>query len=387
MGMFDAIALGDFSGLDEAQRAQALRQAGLLQMGLGILGANKRGVPLGQVLSGGIMSGMNNAGALRKQAEEQGERQRKVAQENAQRQALSAMFGGVDSKGISWNGPRPGLMQGGVPTAQGMQMLGQAFPTQYAQQALESAFAKPAAGKLLTPEEEAQAIRVRAAGRQAPAPDNTLVEIYDANSPTGTRMVPRAQAAGQPGRPGSGLSFKTNPDGTVEVIQGRGAGQPGGLTTASTTRVQEKEFNADERLARLDVIEKAYDPSLLTWSADIERAMLTAGDKAGVLGAEGKAQLTKYVNLRRTALSNLNQYLNELSGAAITVQEMGRLRQAMPDPEKDGPTEFKAKLLGVTAEARAAVLRHKATLGAGQGTAAPTGKLRYNVTTGELEPM
>src|SRR3990167_3800959 len=55
-------------------------------------------------------------------------------------------------------------------------------------------------------------------------PDQQLEQVYDPNSPTGTRMVPRAQAAGQPGKPGFGATVKQTPGGGLEVSFGPGQG-------------------------------------------------------------------------------------------------------------------------------------------------------------------
>lgn len=60
--------------------------------------------------------------------------------------------------------------------------------------------------------------------RTAATEREPLVEIADPDSPTGTRMVPRSQAAGMPGKPPSGLSIETGPDGSTRITQGRQGG-------------------------------------------------------------------------------------------------------------------------------------------------------------------
>lgn len=61
----------------------------------------------------------------------------------------------------------------------------------------------------------------RVPDRPKPEP---LVQIFDPTSPTGTRFVPRSQAAGRPGKPASSLMVEQTPDGTFRVIQGSNAG-------------------------------------------------------------------------------------------------------------------------------------------------------------------
>ena len=52
-------------------------------------------------------------------------------------------------------------------------------------------------------------------------PDRTLVEIYDQQSPTGTRLVPRSEAVGKPGTPPSGTSISYDEQGRPIITMGR----------------------------------------------------------------------------------------------------------------------------------------------------------------------
>ena len=86
-------------------------------------------------------------------------------------------------------------------------------------------------------------------------------------------------------------------------------------------------------------------------------------DKVGALDEGSKTGLAEFAKFRRSSISNMNLYLNELSGAAITVQEGVRLRQALPDPgtglfDGDSPTVFKAKLDDAVKQGKLALVRY-----------------------------
>ena len=57
-------------------------------------------------------------------------------------------------------------------------------------------------------------------------------------------------------------------------------------------------------------------------------------------------------------MNNLSQYIKEVTGAAMGIQEEKRIRAGMPDPEKDGPTQFEAKLRNSIAQTKFALARY-----------------------------
>ncbi len=59
---------------------------------------------------------------------------------------------------------------------------------------------------------------------------------------------------------------------------------------------------------------------------------------------EQKARLTEFSRFRQDAYDNMNRYIKEITGAAMSETEANRLRKAMPDPENDSPAAFKAKI-------------------------------------------
>lgn len=201
-------------------------------------------------------------------------------------------------------------------------------------------------------------IRAQTEARFRAPTQEPLVEIADVNSPTGTRYVPRSQAVGQPGKPPSGMRVTTNPDGTVSIEQGRQ-----GMGSKSVSDLEEKIRNATDGLGRVDQISKSFKPEyqqlVPRWNA-----MATAvKEKVGFEpDPESKAALADFSRFKREALNNLNLYIKEITGAAMSNAEADRITRALPNPgvglmDGDSPTEFQAKMESVQRELRAAVGR------------------------------
>jgi hypothetical protein len=176
--------------------------------------------------------------------------------------------------------------------------------------------------------------------------DQPTTEIYDPKSPTGTTIVSRPNAIGQPGKPASGLTFKTGADGTVEVTQGRVPGGNGtGFGQAGNNEIDKALINNTMRLQRVGDIMSSYDPSNLTVGAKVTnwtRAQLEKIDPA-MLNEDQKKELADFTTFRARAFDDLNKYLKETSGTAVTENEMQRSLKVMQDAENDSPTQFIAK--------------------------------------------
>lgn len=197
-----------------------------------------------------------------------------------------------------------------------------------------------------TPEFEkvrrASEIMVKAAN-----PDNTLVEIADPTSPTGTRMVPRADAINQPGKPPSGTNLTVGPDGTVQLTQGRNVG---GMTKPLTNKTQEDVLAKTATLDRLEELGNTLDPKFLTFSSKLGNSWTAVKEKfqLGEISPAEEKDLQEFTAFKSDALNNLNLYIKDITGAAMSEAEAGRIRKAMPDPgeglfDGDSPTEFMAK--------------------------------------------
>lgn len=189
---------------------------------------------------------------------------------------------------------------------------------------------------------------------------NAIEEIADPTSPTGTRFVHREDAVGKPGKPPTGMEISTGPDGTTIRTNVR----DGGLTKTTLTRIEDKQFQAGEALARMRDIRSAFRPEFQEIGTRLGTAWSGLKEKAGVqLTAEERKTLNDFAIHRRRAISNVNQVLRDMSGAAITPQEADRLTKGLPNPgtgvfDGDSPTEFRAKMDDVTREMTLASMRY-----------------------------
>lgn len=161
----------------------------------------------------------------------------------------------------------------------------------------------------------------------------------------------------------SGLQVRVNKDGSMELIQGPMKAGQGSLATPTQTQVEKELLTSTAALGRLAAIEREFKPEYqelgTRWSA-----MWSAGKEkmGGKLLPQEEKSLGEYSEYRRRAISNLNLYIREITGAQLTVQEADRLMKGMPNPgsgifDGDSPTEFQAKRKGLMGELRMAIAR------------------------------
>lgn len=220
-------------------------------------------------------------------------------------------------------------------------------------------------------------------------PDQTLVEIADDSSPTGTRMVPRSQAAGQPGKPASGMIFESDGKGGMRLVQGR-VGPGGNLDRQTVKEIEERQLNQVDALARLDEIEKQYDPSFLRLAPRTGQAITSMKDFMGVsISPEDQESLTRFAKFRQSTTRNLNQTIKEITGAAMGVQEAERIISTMPNAgtgvfDGDSPTAFKAKLDGAIQATRNALMRYAYAKKNGLPMGDPKGDRLYGIALDDM---
>ncbi len=211
------------------------------------------------------------------------------------------------------------------------------------------------------------------AGRAPIQPDRQLVEIYDADSPTGTSLVLRSEAAGQPGKPPFGFEMDFDDQGRlVSMSQGRaGAGQTG-MEKRTRGDIEKKLVGAREGLSRLRGIAAKSRPEYQEIPARLGVAWtgLKARFGQGGISSEDRKSLTEFADYRRDAISNINLYIKDITGAQMSATETDRLRLAVPDPGEgifggDDPITFKAKLGSAIRDLEKASVRYEYYLGQG----------------------
>lgn len=184
--------------------------------------------------------------------------------------------------------------------------------------------------------------------------DEQVVEVADANSPTGTRYVSRKDAIGQPGKPPSGglnIDFDPETGRPLSITTGKGnKGAGSGLTPSVATDVQKRVINAGDTLSQLTAIKSQFRPEYqqlgTRWSA------LTSSfkSKAGFnLTGDERTLLDNFTTYRSGAAQLFSDTLKTLSGAAVTPAEMKRAEGWLPNPgtglmDGDSPEELRSKV-------------------------------------------
>ena len=205
-----------------------------------------------------------------------------------------------------------------------------------------------------------------------PAAEGALVKVFDPDSPTGSRLVTRAEAVGMAAPRGSNETIETftNPDGTqgFRVVRGSGGTPTGGgegLTKPTTTSLEKDIVQANERLSRIRNIRESFDPAFLNLPNQVFTKGAALAERFGVeLGPETKQKVAEFTEFRTNTLQNLNRTLNELSGAAVSPAEAERLKAELPT-ETDSPTEFASKVANIEAQLEAAIARNQVLLEGG----------------------
>lgn len=167
----------------------------------------------------------------------------------------------------------------------------------------------------------------------------------------GTRMLidPELRAVGQ--------SYIKQADAIEEA---------GGLTNGAKTEVDKTLVSAVGSLGRVMDLAKDFDPKYLKIAYRGKQAWNDVYSKFGDLSPEAEADQNRYVQFRSEAVRHVSTLLKELSGAAVTQQELDRALLAEPNAGSggwldvfaaDGPTKFKAKLEASIQFSRKAIAR------------------------------
>lgn len=169
-------------------------------------------------------------------------------------------------------------------------------------------------------------------------------------------------------KPPSGMSIRVNKDGSFELVQGPGAG----LQRKTLGDIEEKLVGAREGLSRLRGIAAKFKPKYqeIPTRLGVAWTGLKARFGSGDVSSEDRKALTEFADYRRDAISNINLYIKEITGAQMSEAEADRLRLAVPDPGEgifggDDPITFKAKLDSAVQELEKAAVRYEHYLNQG----------------------
>ncbi len=125
------------------------------------------------------------------------------------------------------------------------------------------------------------------------------------------------------------------------------------------------EMAAVDNLANLDFVRRDFQSKFQTIPNRFTQWTRAAWEKVGgTLSPQDKKDLTDYTNHRQNAWHVANTTLKNLSGTAVTENEMQRQMRDLPNPgtgifDGDAPTEFEAKLNRSFDFARSAIARSR----------------------------
>lgn len=140
-----------------------------------------------------------------------------------------------------------------------------------------------------------------------------------------------------------------------------------GMQKPAVNALQEKQINTIEAYSRLRSIEQSFRPEFQEIESRIgfkwNELMDSFSSTRKSLTPEQRGQLANFAAYRADALNNLNQYIKEITGAAMTNAEAERIMRAMPNPgdgvfNGDSPTVFKAKLDAALRNSKLAIARY-----------------------------
>jgi hypothetical protein len=116
---------------------------------------------------------------------------------------------------------------------------------------------------------------------------------------------------------------------------------------------------------RLSAIEGQFKPQFQQWLPRAGAAWSAIKESlGGNLNAGDKQMLTEFTAYKRNAINSLNEYIKQITGAAMSEPEAQRILRGMPNPgqgitDGDSPTEFKSKLDDAMKQTKMALARYE----------------------------
>lgn len=120
--------------------------------------------------------------------------------------------------------------------------------------------------------------------------------------------------------------------------------------------MQKDMVSQQDAISRMQSIKDSFNPDFLRLQGKMQAGISNLKDKIGELPPEEAAQLQEYSTFVAKTAENMNLLIKEMSGAAVSDQESGRLQKQIPN-DADGPTQFQAKLESATETVKAAYAR------------------------------
>ena len=160
-------------------------------------------------------------------------------------------------------------------------------------------------------------------------------------------------------KPASGMRVSVDADGNVTFTQGVAEIEKGTKKSLETDIL-----SLTNQISMLNQARLSYDPSLLTYGANLETLLGTTLSKINpdLLSREQKDKAAAVIEFRRGVQQSFSGLLKELSGAAVSKFELASAENYSINP-KDSPLEFEPKLRDQIGFAKAALYRAQQVLG------------------------
>lgn len=236
------------------------------------------------------------------------------------------------------NGGQPNAAMSPTPSQPGPRLIPQSAPGQMPQPGLQNV-ADVQGG-------DPNLIRAQVAQPQQAAPQVPMV-----NTPMGpmpqdkAKQIGFALALGGKGDAGKMLSES-----------------PNALGKEGANENDKRALNALEQSSRLDGIMAKFKPEYQTYETSVKMGANSWLDSfeatRNMVSPADRQKMAEYTQFRQDGMNNLSAYIKEITGAAMGVQEEGRIREGMPDPKKDSPIQFESKMKNSIATTKLALARH-----------------------------
>lgn len=136
-------------------------------------------------------------------------------------------------------------------------------------------------------------------------------------------------------------------------------------------KLEEGMISASDGIRRLEAVRKSFDPSYLTLGTKWRNIVSAGKERLGVeLSTEERESLQDFTKFKRTTLANVNRYIKDITGAAMSEAEARRIQAALPGMD-DSPSEFQAKLNDTVDELTGALEAYEAARTGGPGQLTP----------------
>jgi len=147
----------------------------------------------------------------------------------------------------------------------------------------------------------------------------------------------------------------------IELVKANNAKSMGGMEigTSGNTDIDKALIAQGGRRSRLTALQNSFKPEYLTYGGKFDYAKFTTLEKINpdLLTDDQRQYIKEYKQFTVNAYDELNKYIKDITGAALSESEADRIRQAIADVDKNSPTEFKAALDEAAAQIQRAEAR------------------------------